>query len=196
MKYTSITCENQFPCFSSNFPIPFFCISYRMNSSMSYGLLLFSITLWCALILTPPIVAHIESPSAEISHHLYKFFSPICHQHDSRSLHLSGFKLAVCARCSGIYFGFFLGALLFPVVSIRRGYSATTLWIFFIVPMLVDVLMNIFGIHHSSVFTRIVTGLFFGVGAANILTPIMTEAIQEIISPFKHNQGVHHEPKT
>src|SRR5207302_9212063 len=59
--------------------------------------------IWCLLIMAAPML--------RISA-IYLFFSRICHQDPLRSWHLFGEPLAVCIRCTSIYCGFFLGALL------------------------------------------------------------------------------------
>lgn len=51
---------------------------------------------WCGAILLAPI-AGLDS--------IYAFFSTICHQMTERSWHLGGEPLAVCIRCTAIYFG-------------------------------------------------------------------------------------------
>lgn len=62
---------------------------------------------WCALILLAPLL--MERVPA-VSAFLYLFFSPICHQLPERSFFLVGHQLPVCARCTGIYFGAFIGS--------------------------------------------------------------------------------------
>jgi uncharacterized membrane protein len=60
------------------------------------------------------------------------FFSPICHQIPERSFFINGHPLAVCARCTGIYAGFFLGLLIYPFHKIPGDFNAPpirVLWI-------------------------------------------------------------------
>jgi uncharacterized membrane protein len=63
----------------------------------AYAALLAGSTLWNLSILAAPLFA---LPV------VYQFFSIICHQDPARSLHVLGEPLAVCTRCTGIYFGF------------------------------------------------------------------------------------------
>jgi len=76
-----------------------------------------------------------------------------------------------------------------------KRHHAIKLWVIFTIPMLVDVLLGLLNIHSATVITRLLTGLFFGAGAANILAPIIIEAINEVISR-KQNKGVQYESQT
>ena len=52
---------------------------------------------------------------------IYTAFSKFCHQIPERSFEIAGHPLAVCARCTGIYFGFAAGVLVYPLVrSLKR----------------------------------------------------------------------------
>jgi uncharacterized membrane protein len=159
-------------------------------------LFLTAVTLWCGMLLFVPFLSSIEHQPQSLSHSLYGTYSHICHQYDSRSLHLNGHKLPVCARCSGIYFGFLVGSI--GVVAIRRRWNGRTLvaWGVFLIPMLLDVVLNAMGMHDSTILTRILTGLFFGVGASVILSPLMIEGITEIVTNLFFMKGVLRESKT
>ena len=60
---------------------------------------------WCGLIVAAPTF-HLGP--------IYLFFSSICHQLPERSWHIGGEPLAVCIRCTSIYFGFLLGLVVLP----------------------------------------------------------------------------------
>jgi len=79
---------------------------------------LFLAALWgiiCSAILAAPLLATFGHllPAAL----LYSSFSPVCHQDPGRSFELLGHQLAVCHRCSGIYFGLFLASLGFRTID-------------------------------------------------------------------------------
>jgi uncharacterized membrane protein len=61
--------------------------------------LLTSTILWCLTILMAPFLNWAA---------IYQSFALICHQDPARSWHLHGAPLAVCMRCSSIYFGFLI----------------------------------------------------------------------------------------
>ena len=72
-----------------------------MNSSARAALLV-GTTLWCLAIVAAPLF-HLTP--------IYVFFSAICHQLPARSWHIHGEPLAVCIRCTAIYYGFLAGLL-------------------------------------------------------------------------------------
>ncbi len=148
----------------------------------SYLILIVLAIAWCSLLFIPPLVAALEAPSTQLSQLAYRFFSRICHQYPSRSLHVFGHPLAVCARCSAIYFGFLGG---FFVASFRSGSEPKriTAWLTFVLlPMFIDVVLDGIGIHASNMFTRISTGLIFGIGSGIILAPVFTDAAGFVVS--------------
>ena len=127
---------------------------------------------------------------------MYQFYSHICHQFDSRSLHVCGHKFAVCARCTAIYAGFFVGVVLFPfaAASLRKKSFA---WLFLAaVPMMIDVGLDLIHIHASTMMTRLATGGVFGVGAALFLAPVIIEACSELTVGRILNRGVSNESET
>lgn len=85
-----------------------------MNLKIYFFVVLF-VFIFNFLIVSPAIFKSIGL--GKLGEVVYLFFSPICHQIDSRSLHFNGVKFAVCERCTFIYLGAFLGALLMPVLN-------------------------------------------------------------------------------
>lgn len=102
--------------------------------------------------------------SRELGGFLYALFSPVCHQIPGRSFFLGDFPLAVCGRCLGIYLGFFLGALAFPVIPglSRNSTPSTEAFLLFSLPIGVDVLGNFLGLWTASKAVRLGTGLVWG----------------------------------
>src|SRR6266404_5400478 len=101
-----------------------------------YFAIVAAVFLWCAALVTIPVA---RAAGVSAAGRGYDFFSHICHQEDSRSLHVAGYPMAVCARCSAIYFAFFLGVLLSPFLSRRMRFGPVWLWMIAIIPMLLDV---------------------------------------------------------
>ena len=167
-----------------------------MKRTLPYNILLVATFLWCALLFLPPVAASIEASSSSISSTCYKFFSLICHQYDSRSLHVFGWKLAVCARCFGVYLGFLIGVLVVPFFY-PRNFSKIILWLTVaVLPMMLDVLLDVVQIHVSNLITRMTTGAFFGIVAAAVLTPIFEEGCSELITQLQQYRGRHYESQT
>ncbi|MEE9225092.1 MAG: DUF2085 domain-containing protein [Bacteroidota bacterium] len=129
-----------------------------------YTVLLCATLLWCFAILAAPLFIVSDGFLQSSSEFLYHFFGRVCHQFDERSFHLDGQKLAVCARCSSIYFGFFLGLLSVPIFRRRPAMPFPPRWILFaaVLPMVLDVGLAVFNLHESALWTRALSGGVFG----------------------------------
>src|SRR5260221_9411438 len=91
-----------------------------VHRSPFYFAIVAAVFLWCAALVTIPLA---RAAGVSAASRGYDFFSHICHQEDARSLHFAGYPMAVCARCSAIYFAFFLGVLLSPLLSRRMRFT-------------------------------------------------------------------------
>lgn len=89
-----------------------------------------------------------------------------CHQLGSRSFFVKGYQLPVCARCTGIYIGFFIG-FLFEVPSsyLYALFLALT-------PLILDGTLQLLTSYRSNNPKRLVTGLLFGLALQGILFDI------------------------
>ncbi|MBI3189034.1 MAG: DUF2085 domain-containing protein [Ignavibacteriales bacterium] len=164
-----------------------------MKHSTAYYFLLGGAFVWCLLLFLPQFAA--LSDASLFANQSYKIYSKICHQYDSHSLHLFGEKLAVCARCSTTYFGFLFGVILSPVL-IKR-FSLNSRWLFIaLVPMLLDVIGGWLGVHDSTLVTRTITGLLFGVATGIILTPYFIKGCVELSTTYIHNKKTYYESQT
>ncbi len=142
---------------------------------------------WCALIVAAPLLASFGGRSALTASYLYEMFSRVCHQIDSRSYHIAGFKFGVCIRCTAIYASFFGGMILFPLLkraTIALQKSSFILMIS-LIPMGVDVALAMLGIHESTTFTRMTTGLLFGFALSIVLVPTLEEVTGRLLSRFR-----------
>ena len=111
----------------------------------------------------------------------YRAFQPFCHQLSHRSLHVWGFKLAVCARCSGVYLGFLAGALIYPVFRPLESEKMVPLWFIALsfTPLVLDGFTQLLGFRESNNLLRLATGLLFGVGASSILVVVVARMFRE-----------------
>lgn len=93
------------------------------------------------------------------------WFELHCERDAARTLRLGGVPLAVCARCSGIYFGLGLGALVrWP----RLSPHALRGWVFGAAALMIaDVALEQAGLHGAWAALRVLTGLLlaYPVGA-------------------------------
>ena len=66
-----------------------------------------------SLILIAPLTA---GNYPHLAKSIYGGFALLCHQLPERSYFIAGHKFAVCARCTGLYAGFALTFLLYPLL--------------------------------------------------------------------------------
>ena len=150
---------------------------------------------WCGgMILAPALVERFPG----LANALYAFYAPVCHQIDVRSFHLFGGKLAVCIRCSSIYFTFFLSLLAFPLFrSVTNPAYPANSWIALaMVPMAVDVFLDLTGLHTSSALTREITGALFGAILPLYLVPPLLEGVSQLRDQFHARGGFLYARKT
>lgn len=150
----------------------------------TYIAMLSLVALWCGMVVAAPLLGGVSEGTASA---VYKFFSRICHQLEERSFHIAGGQFAVCIRCSAIYFAFFLGVMVYGAVRGLANRSTPPLYLLSVAsfPMLVDVLLNITGIHASTNATRLVTGSLFGFALPWYVLPVLFESLSGISRPSK-----------
>ncbi|HVF88619.1 MAG TPA: DUF2085 domain-containing protein [Blastocatellia bacterium] len=104
---------------------------------------------------------------------LYNAYKPVCHQLSDRSIHISGHPMAVCARCFGIYSGFLLGLLIYPLArTLTRTDMPPRLWLIIaLAPAGVDFFGGLSGAFENSAASRLVTGLILGTAGAFYIMP-------------------------
>jgi uncharacterized membrane protein len=124
----------------------------------TYIALLAAATLWCISIVAAPLLG---------LSWVYSLFSRICHQDPSRSWHLAGEPLAVCIRCTSVYFGF--------TVSLWLGVKANVRWLRLSILLMVCEFV-VARLVLDTEFLRSVSGVLVGLSAA----PFVKEAIEEI----------------
>jgi uncharacterized membrane protein len=131
----------------------------------------------CALIISPAVESMLGGSGVMGAFARLAFYK-LCHQLPERCLWLGGVCLPVCARCAGIFAGFFLGWLIwrfFPEERRDRPVSNLVL-IIGLGPMVVDGLMNTLGLVSSPGLIRFGAGLLFGSTAARALWPAILAA--------------------
>jgi uncharacterized membrane protein len=164
--------------------VPIIVTTMRATKTI-YTVLVVLTGIWCAGILAAPYFLH-SSATGE-ARELYAFFSRVCHQQDARSFHLCGEKFGVCIRCTALYFSFFAGLLLYPVVRSLRHLSLPShkFLLAIAAPMVLDVCLNLAGLVHSTTLSRVITGTVFGFFAPWFILPPLVEAVHQLKSKKK-----------
>lgn len=127
--------------------------------------------LFLSLIFIAPIAA--ATHHSDLALPIYKSFGTLCHQIPERSFFIAGHKLAVCARCTGLYVGFAITALLYPLFrQLRLTTTPEPRWLFLAaVPMAIDFSLTLFGIWENTHLSRLLTGLLLGGVAVPYVMP-------------------------
>lgn len=108
---------------------------------------------------------------------VYGAFGFVCHQMPERSFHIAGHALAVCARCFGIYAGFALGVLVYPLVrSVHRTDAPARAWLLAAtLPLAVDFMLGLLGLWDNTHLSRFTTGALVGAAAVFYVMPGASE---------------------
>jgi uncharacterized membrane protein len=129
------------------------------------------VLVFVSLIVVAPLAhAHGYNSSAFV---LYEMFGRVCHQIPERAFYIEGQPLAVCARCTGIYFGFAAGVFVYPLVrSLGRGDTPARKWLLLAAaPTLLDFALGFFGLLENTHLSRSLTGALMGAVAAFYVVP-------------------------
>ncbi len=122
----------------------------------------------------------------ELAAPIYKTFSFVCHQIPERSFHLAGHQFAVCSRCTGLYSGFAVAALVYPLArSIKRTDTPRRLWLILAaVPLVIDFSLTYFGVWSNTHLTRFSTGALLSSVAVFYVMPGLVELSSMIARRF------------
>lgn len=146
--------------------------------------------IWCLLIVLAPLMLSMGGVFENISDFIYWFYTPVCHQDDVRSLYFFGEKLAVCTRCSMLYFGFLIGTIIYPFVKKISDVNLPKVWFLLGASalMLADALSDITGLYINTHLTRSITGLVLGVVLVFYIIPGFINFSHEIVSFLKFHR--------
>lgn len=146
-------------------------LGYRRWLYLAWVILSLAVLLWDAAIVGAPVLG--STGHSGLAHTIYSIFSPICHQIGERSFHVEGEPFAVCARCSGIYFGLAGGIVFYPIFRSLFNFSTPSrLWLILSpIPTGIDFALGYFGIWSNTHWSRFFTAALFGVVAAIYIVP-------------------------
>lgn len=133
------------------------------------------VVFWLGLIVAAPILK--ADGFASGADYIYTPFSYLCHQFSDRSFHLFGEQLAVCARCFGVYSGFVIGVLAFPIIRSVHETNAPPRIVLLLAPFptAIDFTLGFFGIWENTHLSRFLTGAILGVVCGFFIVPGVVE---------------------
>ena len=124
-----------------------------------------------ALIFVAPVAA--AGGHNEWAEVIYRAFGIFCHQRPDRSYFIEGHKLAVCSRCTGLYAGFAITLLLYPLIrSLRTAANPPRIYLILAaVPLGIDFSLTFFGFWENTHTSRLLTGALLGTVAVFYVMP-------------------------
>lgn len=104
---------------------------------------------------------------------IYRAFSYVCHQIPERSFFIAGHQFAVCSRCTGLYAGFTVATVVYPLVrSLRQTQAPPRKWLFIAAaPLAIDFTVGFLGIWENTLASRFATGALLGAVAVFYVMP-------------------------
>lgn len=93
-----------------------------------------------------------------------------------------GWKVAFCQRDVAIYGSIFLAGLVYALIRPRLGSWKMQFryYLLFMVPMGIDGLLQLFGLHESTWVMRTITGSIFGIGSVLFAYPYLEEGFSGV----------------
>ena len=117
---------------------------------------------------------------------IYKTFSFVCHQIPERSFHLAGHQFGVCSRCTGLYAGFAVAALVYPLArSLQRTDTPARVWLILAtLPLAIDFALGYFSIWENTHLSRFLTGALLSSVAVFYVMPGLVDLSAAIARRF------------
>lgn len=111
---------------------------------------------------------------------LFNFYRVFCGQVPSHSFYIAGYQMCLCSRCLAIYSSLLAGGLMLTMFRYRALFQIRPigwkLWLLGMVPMALDGGTQLFGLHESNVYLRLLTGIIFGLATAWFVLPQIEDA--------------------
>lgn len=156
-------------------PSPRFLFSPLLRVALTLGAML-----WCLGLMLFPLTLQggVWQEGGFLSR---TFFAMTCHQDPSRSFHLFGHPLSVCARCTGVYGGFTLVLIAWPALPrMRRMASRTGILLAAVSVTALDWALSALFSLPSSNLTRALSGAVGGAALALLLARELDPSISRI----------------
>lgn len=132
--------------------------------ALTIGAVLWSVTLVAA----PYALASTNPSLVSAAATIYSAAGIVCHQRATRSFHLNGVQLPVCARCAGLYFSGALGAIVAWLVSRQPKAPSGTRRMLLLasIPTALSVAIEFAGLAYPSNLVRALCAVPLGTAAA------------------------------
>ena len=118
---------------------------------------------------------------------VYAAFSHVCHQIPERSFYIAGYPFAVCARCTGLYVGFAVAVVFYPLLtSLKRTHTPERKWLFIAAaPLGIDFALGLLGIWENTHVSRFLTGALLGSVSVFFILPglVQLSLYQRLFGP-------------
>ncbi|HHN82026.1 MAG TPA: DUF2085 domain-containing protein [Methanomicrobia archaeon] len=133
---------------------------------------------WVGGILLAPVLA---SHGSELAPYVYESYARVCHQRLERTMVVMGEPMAVCARCFGIYAGFLLGTVLYPLYARleKRGPPDIRHVLVAVLPLAIDGGTQLLGLRESTNVIRLLTGGLFGIVFVQYFIPLVAARLAD-----------------
>jgi len=154
--------------------------AYRRAIAVWVGTCLIALAIPGLIVSAPFARAH---GHPEFAAAIYKTFSFVCHQISERSFHLAGYQFAVCSRCTGLYAGFAVAALVYPLARpLQRTDTPSSIWLILAtLPLVIDFALGYFSIWQNTHLTRFLTGALLSSVAVFYVMPGLIDLSSAIV---------------
>ena len=161
--------------------------AYRRAIAVWVGICLIALTIPGLIVSAPFAQAH---GHPEFAAAIYKAFSFVCHQIPARSFHLAGHQFAVCSRCTGLYTGFAVAALVYPLARpLQRTDTPSRIWLILAtLPLVIDFGLGYFSIWQNTHLSRFLTGALLSSVAVFYVMPGLIDLSQSIRQRFNRSR--------
>jgi uncharacterized membrane protein len=153
----------------------------RRAMAVWVGICTIALTIVGLIVVAPLAQAH---GHPEFAAAIYKAFSFVCHQIPERSFHVAGHQFAVCSRCTGLYAGFAVAALVYSLVrSLQRTDTPSPVWLILAtMPLAIDFALGYFSIWENTHLSRFLTGALLSSVAVFYVMPGLIDLSSAIAS--------------
>lgn len=143
---------------------------------------LFVVNLLAALYVGLPVLApYLEYRGVGVpARVIHLVYSTVCHQMPERSFFIFGHKMAFCQRDFALYGAILLAGMLYGLLRPRVKPAPLWVAILMAVPMAVDGTGQLLRFWESTWWSRVITGVLFGVALVWLVYPYVDQAFQEV----------------